>query len=171
MQHLLDLYRLTGHLTPGIEKAILQIAGSSILPEQADRYSHAHDELIDAFQALHGIIFGSGRAPVGPAVDFDSSVSRQPAGSRSAHSRRRAPLEPLATPYASVAGDLGPQKPYVLTSRYPRSRHRGLRDPKCLTGASGGYLRNTRNSYPNSDRRVYLQMRQSQTVRVVVTVG
>ena len=70
----IEVYRLSGHLRPFVEKTIYGLATLSILPDESDYHTVTQDDLADALLALHGIIYGSGRAPVGPSVDFDPTV-------------------------------------------------------------------------------------------------
>ena len=73
LRSLLELYRLTGHLPPIVERAIIQLAKLSMMPDVAGYHAVSHDALIDALLGLHGIVYGSGRTPVGPAVSMDRS--------------------------------------------------------------------------------------------------
>ena len=73
MRSLVELYGLSGHLTPALENAIVRIAGLSVLPDESERHVFTVDDLIDACLQLHGINYGSGRLPVGPEVELDTS--------------------------------------------------------------------------------------------------
>ena len=73
MRLLVELYRLTGHLTPIMEKAITRLASLGILPDESDHHVFTQDDLIDTLLQLHGINYGSGSLPVGPAVELDLS--------------------------------------------------------------------------------------------------
>ena len=71
LQSVLELYRLTGHLPAALDKAIHLSLGLRMMPDESDMHVITHDDLIDAVQGLHGIVYGSGQAPVVPAVEFD----------------------------------------------------------------------------------------------------
>ena len=70
----IEVYRLSGHMRPFAEKTIYRLATLNILPDESDYDTVTQDDFADALLALHGIIYGSGRAPVGPSVDFDPAV-------------------------------------------------------------------------------------------------
>ena len=75
MQAVLETYRLTGHLLPVLEKAVDQLCKLDLMPDDSASYETTPDDMIDAVQRLHGIVYGSGRAPVRPAVEQDQGVS------------------------------------------------------------------------------------------------
>ena len=87
MQPLLDLYRSSGHLPSLVDKAIFHLASLSIMPDDSDYHEIGPYDLIDALQGLHGIIYGSGRLPVCPAVEWDPSKARLWEGSQSGSSQ------------------------------------------------------------------------------------
>ena len=70
---LLDVYRLTGHLTPLVDKAIHGLASLGRAADELAQHAPTTEDLVEAVLSLHGIIYGSGRPPAGPAVDFDPS--------------------------------------------------------------------------------------------------
>ena len=70
---LLDVYRLTGHLTPLVDQAIHGLASLGPAADELAQHAPTTEDLVEVVLSLHGIIYGSGRPPVGPAVDFDPS--------------------------------------------------------------------------------------------------
>ena len=76
MQEVLDVYRLSGHLPPAVDKAIFQLAQLSMMSDESEYHRIPHDRVIDAVLTLHGIVYGNGRPPSAPAVEFDPSESR-----------------------------------------------------------------------------------------------
>ena len=76
MQEVLDVYRLSGHLPPAVDKAIFQLAQPSMMSDESEYHRSPHDLMIDAVLTLHGIVYGGGRPPSAPAVEFDPSESR-----------------------------------------------------------------------------------------------
>ena len=76
LQEVLELYQVTGHMAPVVEETIYRVASFSFVPDESDRFKTTHEDLIDAIHGLHGIVYGSRTAPVGPAVDFDIRETR-----------------------------------------------------------------------------------------------
>lgn len=73
MRSLVELYGLSGHLTPALENAIVRIASLSMLPDESDRHVFTVDDLVDSCLHLHGINYGSGRLPVGLKAELDTA--------------------------------------------------------------------------------------------------
>ncbi len=71
MREILRVYRLTGHLPPALDMMVYQTSLMSVIAEDSGNESSARDDLSSAMLELHGIIYGAGRAPVVPDVDFD----------------------------------------------------------------------------------------------------
>jgi len=80
LQALLEVYKLTGHLPCAIQKTIWQVAGMDVVfsPHAGVRPVCTHDDLTDVLLQLHGIVYGTGKAPAVPAVDFDLSETPLP---------------------------------------------------------------------------------------------
>ena len=80
LQALLEVYKLTGHLSGAIQKTIWQVAGMDVVfsPHAGVRPACTHDDLMDVLLQLHGIVYGAGSAPAVPAVDFDLSETPLP---------------------------------------------------------------------------------------------
>lgn len=82
MRPILELYGVTGHMAPIVEQTIFHLATSDMLPDESGYETFTEDDLADALLRLHGIVCGSGSAPVGPAVDFDLTDAWSLADSR-----------------------------------------------------------------------------------------
>ena len=64
MQELLEVYRLTGHLAPAVYRLILRLAALAVMRDESESPKHSVEDLVQAFQTLHGIVYGSGTVPV-----------------------------------------------------------------------------------------------------------
>ena len=61
----LEVYKLTGHLPPVVEKVILQLATLDALPDESADQVFTLDDLMDSLLQLHAIIYGPGYASRG----------------------------------------------------------------------------------------------------------
>ena len=113
MRLLVELYRLTGHLTPIVEKAITRLASLRILPDESDHHVFTQDDLIDTLLQLHGINYGSGSLPVGPAVELDLSDTAIWPTSQGASTSSETPEEVPATLASEAANGEGWETPNV----------------------------------------------------------
>ena len=62
MLPLLKVYALSGHLAPAIEVMVLKLARLPMMVDDSEFHDVTVDDLVDAIQTLHGIVYGSGRA-------------------------------------------------------------------------------------------------------------
>ena len=113
MRLLVELYRLTGHLTPIVEMAITRLASLQILPDESDHHVFTPDDLIDTLLQLHGINYGSGSLPVGPAVELDISETEMWPASQEAFSSSGTPEEVPTTLANEAANGEGWETPNI----------------------------------------------------------
>ena len=113
MRLVVELYRLTGHLTPIMEMAITRLASLQILPDESDHHVFTPDDLIDTLLQLHGINYGSGSLPVGPAVEMDISETEMWPASQEASTSSRTPEEVPTTLASEAANGEGWETPNV----------------------------------------------------------
>ncbi|MBM3945321.1 MAG: hypothetical protein FJ317_07540, partial [SAR202 cluster bacterium] len=59
MVELLEVYKLSGNLSPAIERIIVRVANMP-LPDESHAHNLTAEDLVDLFMMLHGIIFSSG---------------------------------------------------------------------------------------------------------------
>ena len=71
MEALLGTYALAGHLTGAVRETICLVARMGVAPFAAQHGQGTQDDVIDVMLQLHGIVYGAGISPVGPAVEFD----------------------------------------------------------------------------------------------------
>ena len=62
MLPLLEVYRSSGHLAPAIEAMVLKLARLPVMVDDSEFHDVTVDDLVEAIQTLHGIVYGSGRA-------------------------------------------------------------------------------------------------------------
>ena len=75
---LLETYMLTGHLPASLQSFVLQIVRMEEVfdVEGEVRRSTSYEDMTDCLLQLHGIVYGAGRATIGPAMDIDLSGLR-----------------------------------------------------------------------------------------------
>ena len=111
---MLETYILTGHLPPTMHKFVLRIVGmdAGLAFEAEVHRSTSYEDMTDSLLQLHGIVYGAGRATIGPAVDIDLSGLRlldtgQP-GDLTASEAIEGPNKESNVPAQPAVGDVGP---------------------------------------------------------------
>ena len=66
----LEMYKLTGHLPPPVERLILHIAELDALPDESSDQVFTLDDVMDALLQLHAVVYGPGHAFRGSLTDI-----------------------------------------------------------------------------------------------------
>ena len=94
---LLEIYKLSGHLSRAIETIIVRIVKLDILPERAAGRAAGVEDLVEMYLHLHGIVYGAGHAPaIGMAGAEDMDL-----GQSEGLSELRSSGEPAGEPAAA----------------------------------------------------------------------
>ena len=67
----LEMYKLTGHLPPSVEKLVLMIAALDALPDESSDQIFTLDDVMDSLLQLHAIIYGPGHAVRGALMGLE----------------------------------------------------------------------------------------------------
>ena len=65
LEGFLEIYKLTGHLPPVMEKLILHLAELEALPDESSDQIFTLDDLMDSLLQLHAVVYGPGYATSG----------------------------------------------------------------------------------------------------------
>ena len=68
---LLEIYKLTGHLPPVVEKLIYFLAGLEALPDESSDQVFTLDDLMDSLLQLHAVVYGPGYAARGSLLGLE----------------------------------------------------------------------------------------------------
>ena len=71
LQETLEIYAMSNNMPGAIQAAIYQAAKLDLDADAEPQHPPAYDEVADGLLQLHGIIYGSGAAPICPDVEFD----------------------------------------------------------------------------------------------------
>jgi hypothetical protein len=71
----LEIYKLTGHLPPVVERLIHYLAALEALPDESSDHVFTLDDLVDSLLQLHAIVYGPGYAARGSLLDLEEAPS------------------------------------------------------------------------------------------------
>ena len=71
---LLEIYKLTGHLPPVVEKLIYFLAGLEALPDESSDEVFTLDDLMDSLLQLHAVVYGPGYAARGSLLGLEERL-------------------------------------------------------------------------------------------------
>ena len=71
----LEMYKLTGHLPPVMEKLILHLAELDALPDESYDQIFTLDDLMDSLLQLHAIVYGPGYASRGALLNLEDAAA------------------------------------------------------------------------------------------------
>ena len=71
---LLEIYKLTGHLPPVVEKLIYFLAGLEALPDESSDQVFTLDDLMDSLLQLHAVVYGPGYAARGSLLGLEERL-------------------------------------------------------------------------------------------------
>ena len=117
MRAVVETYMSTGHLTPVLAKTITRLASLDILPDESDYHRPGEDDIADALLKLQGIVYGTGRGPREPVVDFDLSTALSWPVSITDHDKAKAPSDILSAGMPQVSRYPGSDSPPAETPR------------------------------------------------------
>ena len=75
----LEMYKLTGHLPPVMEKLIYHLAELDALPDESYDQIFTLDDLMDSLLQLHAIVYGPGYVSRGALLDLEEASAQDPA--------------------------------------------------------------------------------------------
>ena len=75
LEGFLDIYKLTGHMPPVVEKLIYTLASMQALPDESSDQVFTMDDLVDALLQLHAIVYGPGYMARGSLLDLEEQSS------------------------------------------------------------------------------------------------
>ena len=71
LEGFLEIYKLTGHLPPVVEKLIYTLADLEALPDESADQVFTLDELMDSLLQLHAVVYGPGYASRGATLNLE----------------------------------------------------------------------------------------------------
>ena len=66
LRTLVDIYAMTGHLSPTVTSLLVRVEAFAFLPDESDHHEVSDDHLAIALLSLHGIVYGAGVLPAEP---------------------------------------------------------------------------------------------------------
>jgi hypothetical protein len=76
----LEMYKLTGHLPPVMEKLIYHLAELDALPDESYDQIFTLDDLMDSLLQLHAIVYGPGYVSSGALLNLEEEAAQGTAG-------------------------------------------------------------------------------------------
>ena len=70
LRTLVDIYAMTGHLSPTVTSLLVRVEAFAFLPDESDHHEVSDDHLAIALLSLHGIVYGAGVLPAEPPDPF-----------------------------------------------------------------------------------------------------
>ena len=71
----LEIYKITGHLPPTVERLIYYLAALDVLPDESSDQVFTMDDLMDSLLQLHAIVYGPGYALRGSPLNLEEQLS------------------------------------------------------------------------------------------------
>lgn len=66
LRELVEIYAMTGHLSPTVASVLVRVEAFSFLPDESHYHEVSDDDLAIALLSLHGIVYGAGVLPAEP---------------------------------------------------------------------------------------------------------
>ena len=66
LRELVEIYAMTGHLSPTVANVLVRVEAFSFLPDESHYHEVSDDDLAIALLSLHGIVYGAGVVPAEP---------------------------------------------------------------------------------------------------------
>ena len=70
LRTLVEIYAMTGHLSPNVASLLVRVEAFAFLPDESDQHEASDDHLAIALLSLHGIVYGAGVLPAEPPDPF-----------------------------------------------------------------------------------------------------